>query len=122
MGKWADVKTLEIETPLSDTEAEATFVALVELLDRLGCCPVVTVAGKEDQGVSFSLHFSADRARKLVTNQRALDKPTEEMREIVRNTLRLRITSAAIMCQDGRGNVAADQLAEAVFAALQNGV
>jgi hypothetical protein len=50
---------------LTDDEAEATFIALVELLDRLGCAPAATIASKDDEGVSFSLHFSADRARIL---------------------------------------------------------
>jgi hypothetical protein len=53
--------------PLTDAEAEKAFIACVTALDRLGAAPAATVTGKDDEGVTFSLHFSTKRARKLAS-------------------------------------------------------
>jgi cell division protein FtsL len=64
--------------PLTDAEAEAAFVALVTVLDKLGCAPAATVTGKEDAGVSFALHFDATRARKLAARSNQEATPTDD--------------------------------------------
>jgi hypothetical protein len=56
----------EMIEPLTDAEAEATLFALVSVFDGMGCCPAALVSGKDDEGVSFALHFHATRARQLI--------------------------------------------------------
>jgi hypothetical protein len=65
-----DSEMIEIE-PLTDEEGEAAFIALVAMLDARGCAPAAAVSEKDDGGISFSLHFNADRARKLTAYESA---------------------------------------------------
>ncbi len=59
---------------LIDKEVEDAFIALVDCLDELGCFPAATVANREDEGISFSLHFSAPRARQLIAARPTITK------------------------------------------------
>jgi hypothetical protein len=62
----ARLKAIE---PLSIAEVEGVIVTLAELLDAHRCTPAMTVTKADPEGVSLSLHFGTERARRLIASR-----------------------------------------------------
>ncbi|WP_156029885.1 hypothetical protein [Sphingomonas sp. URHD0057] len=62
------------------TLIEQLLLALAAIFDRTGC-PAMVVTEAAEEGVSISLHFSADRARAFVAGQGSAALPSEAMIE-----------------------------------------
>lgn len=55
---------------------EQLLLALAAIFDRTGC-PAMVVTEAVEEGISISLHFSADRARAFIAGQGSAALPSE---------------------------------------------